>query len=244
LSDSAKALEIRNLSVGFGHTAVLRHLDLNVNAGESRFILGPNGAGKSTLFNAITGLVKSQSGSIKVGTSRLDRQPPHIRARKHIGRSFQIPQLSEELTAGEHVILSLASQAPSEARAAGGSQERRTKAASLLEAFELGKFLDLTPAAMSHAQRKLLEIAIATSRRMPVLLLDEPASGLGADEKIVLSKNLAGRFGMSTTLIIEHDLEFIKALALPVFFLHEGKIQLEGSFGDVERYAKRVNVYF
>jgi ABC-type branched-subunit amino acid transport system ATPase component len=238
------AIHIRGLTVSFGLTNVLRNLDLQLASGETRVILGPNGAGKSTFFNALSGLVKAQSGLIELASIAVVGRNPHLIARQFITRSFQVPQLSPSLTVLEHLCLSLGSPLGSVLRRPRISGEVRASAFDVLMSFHLRHLADSLPSAMTHAERKLLDIAIAMSRELPILLLDEPGAGLGLAEKDLLRSKVLGHPGRTTTLIIEHDIESIGPLGLPVLFMHEGRFLFDGSLSEVEQRAKKAGVYF
>jgi ABC-type branched-subunit amino acid transport system ATPase component len=244
LSTGPGKMDIRGLAVAFGQTNVLRNLDLALPSGEARVILGPNGAGKSTLFNALSGLVKPRSGSIHIGGQSVIGKDPHLLARHFITRSFQVPQLSPDLSGAEHIRLALASPSAVREKESWTSEHSRASAAGILNSFHLDHLAGVFPSAMTHAERKMLDVAIAMSRTMPVLLLDEAVAGLGPAEKDFMRTLVLRHIGKSTIILIEHDTDFIAGLGLPILFMDQGRFLFEGSFSEVERMAKEAGVYF
>lgn len=220
----AHAIQIGKLTVAYGDTVVLDSLDLALAAGNTRVILGANGSGKSTLFHTISGTVQPKMGTIRIGNVDVTHMTPHRRARRFIGRSFQIPKLSADLTVDEHMAL---------------AGERLAAGALGITAFGTQSVGELT-----HAERKILEIATTFALRAPILLLDEPSAGLDSVSKDRLADHLLAMSGSATTLIIEHDIEFIERLAVPVLLLAGGRIVLEDSISEVRKYAQARGMYF
>lgn len=220
----AQPLDIDGLSVGYGGTPVLDTLDMHLKAGEARVLFGPNGAGKSTLFNAIAGTVAPSAGSIRIGSVDITRMAPHARARRFLARSFQVPKLSGELTAHEHMML------------VGGLDAG--------EALGIPAFASKAVSELTHGTRKLVEVATALAIRAPVLLLDEPTAGLDAGEKEKVAHVLWDRQKRATLLLIEHDIEFIARLDVPVLFMFGGRVAFEGTLAEVNAFAQAHSVYF
>jgi len=237
-------MDIRGLAVTLGQTQVLRNLDLTLASGEARVILGPNGAGKSTFFNTLSGLVKPRSGSIHIGGQSVIGKSPHLLARHFITRSFQVPQLSPDLSAAEHIRLALASPCAVREKERWTPERLRASTSGVLNSFHLAHLADVFPSAMTHAERKILDVAIAMSRTMPILLLDEAVAGLGPAEKDFMRTLVLRHVGKATIILIEHDTDFIAGLGLPILFMDQGRFLFEGSFSDVECRAKEADVYF
>jgi branched-chain amino acid transport system ATP-binding protein len=224
VSGSPESLRIENLSVSYGDTAVLENLHLSLQAGEVWVLLGPNGAGKSTLFNAIAGTAGMACGTVHVGGKDITHLPPHRRAREFIARSFQIPKLAPDLTGHEHLLL--------------------TGQTSAEDGWGIGGLASRTVSDMTHAERKLLEVATTVALNAPILLLDEPSAGADAPAKERLIAQLSNIGRLSTTLIIEHDIDFITRLALPVLLLFGGRISYSGTIDEARAFAQGQGVYF
>src|SRR6202022_3453704 len=174
---------------------------------------GANGAGKTTFVNMVTGYLKPDRGSIALdGVDIASRSPRHV-ARLGISRSFQIPQLFVELTAAENLSVAvcgargqaLSFHAPAEAHG------RRAKVLELLERFGLPDLADRPISELAGGVRKLVDIAMAVTRRPKLLLLDEPTSGVAAEEKFPLMDVVMAALdgGDVTVLFVEHDMEIV-----------------------------------
>jgi urea transport system ATP-binding protein len=204
------SLVCRDVSVSFGSTAVLRDVSLALEPGEVHVLIGPNGAGKTTLANVISGHVSAQAGTVTLDGDPLSG-PPHRRARRGLGRKFQIPRVFPRLTAREQLEL-----------AAPGAD---------LSAFQR-EFAELgaTPGeALSHGWRQWLELQMVLLQRPSVIVLDEPTAGMPRSERGRLADAIdAVEHG--TFLVVEHDLDFVARIADRVSFMHNGRVLRTGSF--------------
>jgi branched-chain amino acid transport system ATP-binding protein len=229
-------LEIDDVSVRFGGLIVLRNVALDVGAGEIMGIIGPNGAGKTTLLNCISGLVKPQHGSIRFGPGRteLTSSTPHARAKLGIGRTFQHSLLFDRLTVldqllcggysadGHHPVASLL-RLPGALR-----RERalRDHAEELMEKLGLSAYAHSHNDRLPGALRRLVDLGRALMTRPRLLLLDEIAAGTTLDERdrvIRLVQECQREQGVAV-VVIEHDLEFVRALAPTIVVLAEGRV--------------------
>jgi ABC-type branched-subunit amino acid transport system ATPase component len=236
-------LEIRGLSKRFGNRPVISGLDLDVAARSIRCIVGPNGSGKSTLLNLIDGQLQPDLGTIVVGSRPLTATPPHRRRWLGVSRAFQVPRLMSSLTVKEHLVLAdLRDRRELSAvlRAADGGAKELPAAWKRLG---LDRFADVTAAALSHAHRKLLDVALALVGRSSLLLLDEPTAGLD-DPLIALVREVIVDYARSATvLLVEHNLAFVGLLGCPVSFLHGGRILRTGTLDEVRADPIATDVY-
>lgn len=239
-------LEIIDLAVSFGEREIFCGLNLTVPPGTAIFILGPNGAGKTTLINVISGTVSKRLGRILVAGKDISGEPQWKRAARYISRSFQIPRLSPELTAFEHILLAAGPRRNPEVRSSydGKKMSLKKKSIAILEDFGLGPMAHSAVSTLTHAERKLVEVATAFTREVPIILLDEPASGLDQSEKELLAQGIGRRRLDHALLIVEHDLDFISSLGFQVIFLLEGQLAFEGSLQEVREFAENQDVYF
>ena len=178
-------LSVRGLDKRFGAVVAADALNLDIAAGQKVSLIGANGAGKTTFVNMVTGYLKPDSRHDRARRAGHRTALAANVARLGISRSFQIPQLFIELTAAENLAVAVAgarAQALS-ASFAGGTAARRDKAIELLERFGLGGLADRPISELAGGVRKLLDIAMALVRRPKLLLLDEPTSGVSAEEK-------------------------------------------------------------
>jgi len=233
---SALGLEVRGLSVKFGGLTAVDNVDLMIPKGGRHGIVGPNGAGKTTLFNAISGFVPLASGSVAIdGTDITDRRAA-ARARMGLARTFQITDLMPTLSTFENVMLgSLAATGESRSwwmpRASADRSVVNTR--SVIEMLDLGDVADVRVADLSYGDRRRIEIAVAMAARPSVLLLDEPAAGLSVAERHSMVNFLKTVPDTLTTVVIEHDLEVVFALANTVTVLNGGLEVMTGTGDEI-----------
>jgi urea transport system ATP-binding protein len=210
---SGGALRCAGVSVRFGPTQVLEDVSFAVEPGEVHVLIGPNGAGKTTLANVISGHVQAQAGSVWLDERPLTG-PPHRRARRGLGRKFQIPRVFPRLTAREQLEL-----AAPDADLSG------------LEA-QLAELGDTPGAQLSHGWRQWLELQLVLAQRPSVIVLDEPTAGLPRSERGRLAETIdAVEHG--SLLVVEHDLDFVARIADRVSFLHNGRLLRTGTFAQI-----------
>jgi ABC-type branched-subunit amino acid transport system ATPase component/ABC-type branched-subunit amino acid transport system permease subunit len=227
-----RTLTVTDLSVRFGGVVALAGVDLTVAPGEVVGLLGPNGAGKTTFIDAVTGFVKA-SGTVSLDGSTLSGASPHRRARAGVSRSFQSLELFDDATVRDNLI------AASDRRDAltyltdlvwpGRATLPDTAAAAVAE-LELADVLDAMPPALSYGRRRLVAIARAVAASPSILLLDEPAAGLGEQESAELGRlirRLADEWGMGV-LLIEHDVAMVMNTADRVVVIDFGRKIADG----------------
>ncbi|MEX5631744.1 ABC transporter permease subunit [Parafrankia sp. FMc2] len=231
-------LSVWGLSVRFGAVEAIRSVDLRVEPGQIVGVIGPNGAGKTTVIDAITGYTSSVSSSLMLGETRLDRLPPHLRARAGISRSFQNLELFEDLTVLENIQ---AACDPRDARAYLGdlvfprSRPLPAAAAAAVEAFGLREDLLRTVSELSYGRRRLLAIARAVATCPSVLLLDEPCAGLDETESAgvaALLRRLADHWNLGI-LLNEHDMEVVMRICDQIVVLDGGEVIARGTPGQI-----------
>lgn len=210
------ALSCADVSVSFGPTVVLSDVSLELTAGEVHVLIGPNGAGKTTLANVISGHVVAQTGTVTLdGTPLIG--PPHRRARRGLGRKFQIPRVFPRLTAREQLELA----APD--ADLGGLEDQLA---------ELGT----TPGdQLSHGWRQWLELQMVLLQKPSVIVLDEPTAGMPSSERGKLADAIDD-VDFGTFLVVEHDLDFVARIADRVSFMHNGQLLLTGSFEELSNH--------
>lgn len=222
-------LEIADIGVRFGGLRALDGVSLRVGDGEIVGLVGPNGAGKTTLFNVISGTVRHQRGTLAFDGVRLDGMPTYGRARRGIGRAFQIPQPMHALTVAENLHV---------AQRFGTGRADRRRQTEILELVRLADKADRDAATeLSLTELKALEVAKALASGPRILLLDEVLAGLEAHGKRMFTQLLAqvhARYQVAI-LIIEHDIETISALCPRVAVLDFGKLIADGAPADVFR---------
>lgn len=237
-TDAAASLAVDDLHVAFGGNHVLRGVDLQFTPGFNGLI-GPNGAGKTTVFNVISGYVRSSKGAIRLHGEDVLHMSRTQRVKEGIGRTFQAPRLILDATVMENTLLGrhhlfrwghLAELLlwPPQRRE---ETEARQVCMSMLDRFELADVAHEEAGALSLGSQKLVEVARALVADPTVVLLDEPAAGLGADDVTVLLRGLRQLQAERDlcAIIIEHDLQLVTSLCPKISVLHFGEIISEGS---------------
>jgi ABC-type uncharacterized transport system ATPase subunit len=198
------------ISVAFGPTVVLEDVSLDLERGEVHVLIGPNGAGKTTLANVITGHVVPQAGTVTLDDVPLTG-PPHRRARRGLGRKFQVPRVFPRLTAREQLEL-----------AAPRADLTHLDA-------ELEQLEGIPGDRLSHGWRQWLELHMVLLQRPSVIVLDEPTAGMPRADRGQLADAIdAVDFG--TFLVVEHDLDFVARVADRVSFMHNGGVVRTDTF--------------
>ena len=224
-------LAAHGLSRRFGGLIAVAGVSLDLHPGRAHAVIGPNGAGKSTLVNLLCGTLRPDEGTIFLNAIDITSLPDWRRARAGIGRSFQRTNLFPLMTVLENVRLA-AQGAVRGWRLLRGVREdagTRSRAIFALERVGLAAFAPDLAGALSHGQRRLLEIALVLATNPGVLLLDEPLAGLGAEETApvaALLQTLAANFAM---LLVEHDMDVVFAVADEITVMVDGRVLESGS---------------
>jgi len=236
-SDRAPALQVLGLGFAAGGVDVLSGVDLAIADGEFLGIIGPNGAGKTTFFNLLSGLLRPSTGCVALAGRDITGFSPAARARLGLGRTFQTSLLFGARPAAENVRLA------AQARLGGGGRwwhrprpgDRASALADeAIESVGLARVADRPAAALSHGDKRKLELAILMASGTQVLLLDEPMAGVNSEDVpglTTLIKNLhaAGR----TVLMVEHHISVVLGLAQRIAVLHHGQLLACGAPEDV-----------
>ena len=231
-------LYLEDVTVSFDGFKALNKLSLAIDEGELRCVIGPNGAGKTTMMDVITGKTKRQSGRVFLGqTIDLARMDEPSIARIGVGRKFQKPTVFGSHPVWENLELAMKTDKgwwPSlRSRFTRQSQQKVEEVLSLLrlesEAFRLAGDL-------SHGQKQRLEIGMLLMQQPRLLLLDEPVAGMTDSETMELAELLNGLRGSCSMMVVEHDMEFVAALAGDagkVTVMAEGSVLAEGTLAVV-----------
>jgi branched-chain amino acid transport system ATP-binding protein len=216
-------LELHDISVRFGGLQALEGVSLSVAAGEIVGLVGPNGAGKTTLFNVISGTVKPQRGTLRFEGIDLARTAAYARARRGIGRTFQIPQPMHSLSVAENLTV---------AQRFGAGRVDSLIQAEILELVQLTDRASRDAATeLSLTELKALEVAKVLATQPRLLLLDEALAGLEPQGKRRFTQMLAeihGRYKLAI-VIIEHDIETISTLCPRAAVLNFGQLIADGA---------------
>jgi len=225
-------LAVRGLRVVFDGFAAVDGVDLDVAPGDIRFLIGPNGAGKTTLVDAVTGLVRA-SGSVRFGDQELLGRPVHRIARMGVGRTFQTATVFEELTVLQNLDIA-AGAGRSPWTLARRRREVPAAVSAALETIGLTAERDRPAGTLAHGQKQWLEIGMLLVQDVRLLLLDEPVAGMSHDERDATGELLRVVSADRTVVVIEHDMDFMRAFANTVTVLHAGKVLSEGPVAQVQ----------
>ena len=239
-------LQVQQLVKYFGGVHAVDGVSFDVAAGECVALIGPNGAGKSTCFACIAGQYPLTGGHILWNGKALEQLAPAARLQHGVARTFQVAQVFEALTVLQNVQLAIqasrAHQAISVFKRLDG--QSREAASALLQETGLIDVANEDVLRLSYGAKKRLELAMALAARPKLLLLDEPAAGLGEAERaslMQLVKKLAGQ-GMAV-LYTEHNMDAVAGVADRVLVLIEGRLAAQGAFEEISRDATVRRLY-
>ncbi|HLE67756.1 MAG: ABC transporter ATP-binding protein [Betaproteobacteria bacterium RIFCSPLOWO2_02_67_12] len=214
-------LAAEGLQKSFGAVTAAADISLSFGRDSVTGLIGANGAGKTTFLNMVTGYLKPDRGSIRFDGRELTGRTPREITALGICRSFQIPQLFQSLSVRENLLV-----------AEGIARAERVEEATdaLLERFGLAQYAERLAGLLPEGIRKLLDVAMALVAKPTVLLLDEPTSGVAADEKFGIMDVVMGavRGEGVTVLFVEHDMDIVSRYAGRVVAFYDGRVVADG----------------
>jgi branched-chain amino acid transport system ATP-binding protein len=227
------ALSTQGLCRSFGAVKGADNINVKFEAGTVVALIGTNGAGKTTFLNLVMGYLKPDSGSVLLGERNITGMEPRDITRLGVARSFQMPQLFDQLTVDEN--LEVAEIIARHASTASQTKELSRVRALALERFGLVPQRDQLAKTLPGGARKLLDIAMAVVSHPSVLVLDEPTSGVSAEEKesVVETVIELARGLNAMTLFVEHDMEVVAQYADRVLAFFAGRIIADGTAAEV-----------
>lgn len=233
-------LEVSDVNITFGGLRALNQVNLQVEEGSVHAIIGPNGAGKSTLLNCFVGRLTPDTGSVQfAGESLLGIEPYQIN-QLGVSRVFQTPEIFEDLSVLENVMIPAFAKADGEFRmnAWQGVESRaevRDEAIDILEDMGLIEQRKIISSTLSRGDKRRLELAMCLIQHPKLLLLDEPTAGMAradTNNTIDLLKKISER-GI-TKIIIEHDMHVVFSLAQKISVLAQGTVIAEGKPDEIK----------
>ncbi|MEK7285384.1 MAG: ABC transporter ATP-binding protein [Chloroflexota bacterium] len=228
MSADGAAVAVDGLRRDFGGVRALDGVSFAVAYGERRAIIGPNGAGKTTLFNVLTGELAPSGGRVLLGGQEVTGMRTGRLARRGGARMYPRNELFDPLAARPTAALALgAARGPYHLRPAGERAEV-DEADALLERVGLADRARDPARALSHGERRQLELALALAQRPRVLLLDEPTAGMSPAETSAITALIGELERSLTILIVEHDMDVVFRVADRITVLHEGKVIADG----------------
>lgn len=238
-------LYVDGVTKSFDGFKALNSLSFTVKPGELRAIIGPNGAGKTTMMDVITGKLKPDVGEVFFrDTVDLTKYDEADIANMGIGRKFQKPTVIESLTVFENLELALSgNRNVFQALFHKLNKEQMKRIDETIELVGLAEKREWLGGNLSHGQKQWLEIGMLLNQDPDLLLVDEPAAGMTDHETELTAKLLKEISGEHSVVVVEHDMEFIKALDCPVTVLHEGHVLAEGTLEQVQANEEVIEVY-
>ena len=221
-------IEAKGISKQFGAVWAAQDLDVRVPKGAIFSLIGSNGAGKTTFVNMVTGYIKPDRGHISFEGRDITKLSPRRITQLGIRRSFQIPQLCKELNVLENMLISLSinDETPPSFWRPASHVAGTDRAMTILERFGIADYRDRLMGELPAGVRKLLDIAMAMTGHPRVMLLDEPTSGVAADEKFPIMDLVMEALSAEevTILFVEHDMDIVTRYSQRVLAFYDGRI--------------------
>ena len=247
-------LQVRGVSVAYGGLMAVSDVSLDVPRGQIVGLIGPNGAGKTSLFNAVSGFVPSQSGTVRLLGEEIQDLPSNERAMKGLGRTFQLIGLAKNLSVLENFLLAQHIVAdysvvpalaflPSVARK---EEELIQRSLEAINALGFERYVETPVKNLSHGQQRIVEIGCALATAPEVLLLDEPSAGMapGVVENLALRlKELRDHLDR-TVLLIEHNIPLVLDVCDYIYVLNFGQILAHGTTEEIAAHPDVIAAYF
>lgn len=233
-------LKIERLVKRFGGIIATDALTLAIYGNELHAVIGPNGAGKTTLIGQLTGEIVPDEGHIEFAGMDVTRIATPKRSRQGLARSFQITSVFQDLSALDNVALAVQAHAGHSFRfwrPARRIAALREPAKRHLAAVGLSSRADTMAAALSHGEKRQLEISMALATMPRLLLLDEPMAGMSPDESAKMVSLLRKLKGQIAILLVEHDMDVVFALADRITVLVYGRAVASGTPDEIRRNA-------
>ncbi len=249
MSDSATTMETpavppdgtvlaaEDVSVQFGGLSALDHVSLEVPPGRIVGLIGPNGAGKTTLFNVLTGLQSATSGRVVFGGHDISRWPAHRRGRAGMARTFQRLALFTRMTVHDNLVASWESSHGGGVLGRG-RQQRQRRVDDVMSLLDLWPLADRLSGELSTGQCRMVELGHALCTDPRLLLLDEPGSGLDAQETATFSRILrtvTSGDGAPAVLLVEHDMALVMDVCASLTVLDFGKVIARGNADEIRK---------
>jgi branched-chain amino acid transport system ATP-binding protein len=229
-------LSTHNLSKSFGALRATDDVSLDLRPNEIHAVIGPNGAGKSTLIAQICGGLRPDAGQVWLNGVDVTSQSGAMRAKLGLARTFQISQLAMEDTVLQNVVLGAIGAKGRPWRffkSALGDPELHAHGMQALTNVGLQDFAQAQTSALSHGQRRQLEVAMALTLDPKAFVMDEPMAGLGAEGSNQLTTLLDSLRHQAPILLVEHDMDAVFALADRISVLVYGKVIATGTAAEI-----------
>ncbi len=228
-------LETHALTMRFGGVVASDNVDFKLGARELRCLIGPNGAGKSTFFKCVTGLLTPSDGHIYMRGEDVTGWQPHQIASLGVGIKTQTPNVMDALNVHENIWLA--------ARRFHGPAEATARTAAMIERLSLGAIARTELGQLAHGERQLVELGLVAVGDPWLVLLDEPAAGMSAQDVERMTEVIRDLTRTAAVVIVEHDMQFIRSIAETVTVFHQGAVLMEDHVDRVMADQTVRNVY-
>lgn len=240
-------LSVSMLRKHYGEVKSVNDVSLEIAQGQVITLVGANGAGKTTLLNLLTGLIKPDRGEITLLGEKITGMPADKRAKRGIVKTFQLEHTFENMTVYDHIrtaCLSAAGRHYSLFKDINNEKESNERAEQVLELFDLSGVKNSLVKNLGHGYRKVIDIAMSCSMNPKILLVDEPTSGVGEEEKYRIMKLLMNQIEVNNlaAVIVEHDLNLVKDLAKETIVMYEGEFIARGTPEEVFSQDKVIEI--
>jgi branched-chain amino acid transport system ATP-binding protein len=223
------AIRTENLGYRIGGVSIVEGVSLDIADGEFIVVIGPNGAGKTTLVNLLSGVAQPSAGTIALYDRDITHAPPYERARQGLGRTFQTSSVFNALSALENVRLAAQAYLGGSGaiwRLADANAEALARSYDALDAVGLGERVHAAAAALSHGEKRKLDLAILLCLEPRVVVLDEPTAGMAVEdvpEILELVSSMHRKRG-ATVIMVEHRLDLVSQFADRMAVMHHGAL--------------------
>ena len=212
-------LETRGLTKRFGGVIAVNDVNFTLEPGELRCLIGPNGAGKSTFFKCLTHQHKPSLGKIFFKDRDITKLHTHQIAHLGIGIKTQVPSVFDGIPVRENIWLA--------ARRYHGRRNANKVTSDVIERVGLGDIRESMVGRLAHGERQWVEIGMVLTSDPPLLLLDKPTAGMTHEETEQTARLINEISESASLIVVEHDMQFIKAIANQVTVFHQGEILVE-----------------
>ncbi|MEN8893735.1 ABC transporter ATP-binding protein [Planktotalea arctica] len=218
-------LETSGLTMRFGGVTASDNVNFKLKARELRCLIGPNGAGKSTFFKCVTGLLTPTEGHVYMRGQEVTGWQPHQIASLGVGIKTQTPNVMDALSVHENIWLA--------ARRFYNVVEARERADSIIDRLALGAIARTQLGQLAHGERQRVELGIVAVADPWLVLLDEPAAGMSAQDVDRMTEIIHELTRFAAVVIVEHDMQFIRSIAQTVTVFHQGAVLMEDNVARV-----------
>ena len=228
-------LETQGLTMRFGGVVASDNVNFKLGARELRCLIGPNGAGKSTFFKCVTGLLTPTEGQIYMRGEDVTGWQPHQIASLGVGIKTQTPNVMDALSVHENIWLA--------ARRFHDLAEARDRTDDMIARLDLGAIARTDLGQLAHGERQLVELGLVAVGDPWLVLLDEPAAGMSAQDVERMTGIINDLTRSAAVVIVEHDMQFIRSIAQTVTVFHQGAVLMEDHVDRVMADPMVRNVY-